>query len=460
MRPHPELTPEQRARFHAQGWLVLRGALDAAMLDRLQAWAAQLEDWAEMDGPALHHFEQTDAGPKLARSERFIEPHPGLRGFLCEGDLIGWVGALLGEPATLYKEKINYKQPGGAGFAAHQDATAYRFVDHHISVMVPLDPMTPASGCLDFATGHTRGRLPEARGCIQADVADALDWRAVEAEPGDVVLFDSFAPHRSGTNRSGRPRRAFYLTYNAASKGDWRDRYYADKEAEFALEGEAFDGERARISVNDDYLGRPAERRPPPRERPIAELFARFRSPQADQLYDEAITELEHGLQCAALARRDGASDAEVAAALLHDVGHLLVGDLFPIDAPLEKDWKHEEVGARYLARWFDAEVTEPVRLHVAAKRYLVATDAAYGAGLSPSSVRSLAVQGGPMSAEERAAFEAEPGWAAAVRLRRWDDTGKDPELRVPDFAHWEGLLRGLARRGVGDTPQPDGPGA
>ena len=97
MRPHPELTPEQRARFHAQGWLVLRGALDAAMLDRLQAWAAQLEDWAEMDGPALHHFEQTDAGPKLARSERFIEPHPGLRGFLCEGDLIGWVGALTSE---------------------------------------------------------------------------------------------------------------------------------------------------------------------------------------------------------------------------------------------------------------------------------------------------------------------------------------------------------------------------
>lgn len=263
------------------------------------------------------------------------------------------------------------------------------------------------------------------------------------------MLFDSFAPHRSGTNRSAHPRRAFYLTYNAASKGDWRDRYYADKEAEFAQEGEAFDGERARISVNDDYLGKPAQRRPAPRERPLAELFARFHSPQADQLYDEAITELEHGLQCAALAQRDGASDAEVAAALLHDVGHLLVGDLFPLDTPLQKDWKHEEVGARYLARWFGPEVTEPVRLHVAAKRYLVATEPTYSAGLSPSSVRSLAVQGGPMSAPERAAFASQPGWEAAVRLRCWDDTGKDPELSVPGFAHWEDLLRGLAQRGV-----------
>ncbi len=449
MRPHAELSPTQRDRFHAQGWLVLRGVLDAPTLDRLEAWAEQLTDWAELGGPGLHHFEETEAGPTLARSERFLEAHPGLQGFLCEGDLPRWVGDLLGEPAVLYKEKINHKQPGGAGFAAHQDAPAYRFVDHHISVMVPLDPMTPTSGGLDFATGHARGRLPETRGCIAPGVAAALDWQAVEAAPGDVVLFDSFAPHRSGTNHSPRSRRAFYLTYNAASKGDWRARYYKDKEAEFAQEGHTFGGERARISVNDDYLGRPTQQRPAPRERPLSELFARFHSPQADQLYDEAITELEHGLQCAALAHRDGASDAEVAAALLHDVGHLLVGDLFPLDTPLDKDWKHEEVGARYLSRWFGPEVTEPVRLHVAAKRYLVATEPAYAADLSPSSVRSLAVQGGPMTTAEQAAFAAQPGGAAAVRLRRWDDTGKDPTLTVPGFAHWEGLLRGLAQRGV-----------
>jgi predicted HD phosphohydrolase len=441
------LTDTQRAAFHEQGWLVLPGAVDAALLSDLTAWVEQVSEWAHLDGPGLHHFEETERGPALARSEDLIGHHPGLRGFICGDDLLGWVGDLLGEPAILYKEKVNHKQPGGAGFAPHQDAPAYRFVDHHISVMVPLDVANGASGGLEFARGHTRGRLPETRGRIDPAVVDALDWQPVDASPGDVVLFDSFAPHRSGTNHTDRPRRALYLTYNALSKGDFRDVYYADKRAEFAAHGHSFDGARARISVNDDFLGKPTSGAPQPAPRPLSELFDRYASPAALHLYDEAITELEHGLQCAALAARDGQPDAIVAAALLHDVGHLLIGDLFPIDAKLDKDWKHEEVGARYLARWFGPEVTEPIRAHVAAKRYLVACDPVYAAALTPSSVRSLAVQGGPMSDAERAAFEQRPGFAAAVAVRRYDDTGKDPTVTVAPFAAYHDLLTRLAAR-------------
>jgi phosphonate degradation associated HDIG domain protein len=441
---YPQLTDAQRDTFARQGWLVLRGVLDAVTVDRLHAWVGQVEEWAFVDGPGMHHFEQTDGGPKLARSEDLIGHHPGLRGLLCDGAIIDWVGDLLGEPAVLYKEKVNYKQAGGAGFAPHQDATAYRFVDHHVSVMVPLDPSHPGNGGLYFAPGHTRGVLPETGGRIAPEVVAELEWEAAEVAPGDVVLFDSYTPHRSGTNTSADARRALYLTYNARSAGDFRDRYYADKRAEFSAAGHSFAGERARISVNDDFLGRPAERPARPPRRPLADLFARYDSPQAQQMYDEAVTELEHGLQCAALAERDGADDATVAAALLHDVGHLLVGDLFPIDVALAKDWKHEAVGARYLSRWFGPEVTEPIRMHVAAKRWLVARDPAYHAALSPSSVRSLVVQGGPMSEAECTAFEGEAGFVGAVAVRRWDDAGKDPELVVPPFAHWLGLLTRL----------------
>lgn len=444
------LTADQRAAFADQGWLVLRGVFDAAVVEDLDRWVEQVADWAELDGPGLHHFEQTEAGPRLARSERLIEAHPGLHGLLCEGHIIGWVGDLLGEPATLYKEKINFKQPGGAGFAPHQDATAYRFVDHHISVMVPLDLADEQSGGLSFAPGHQRGTLPNQRGVLDETVVADLDWRAVTMRPGDVLLFDSYAPHRSGTNRSPRPRRALYLTYNARSAGDFRDRYYADKVAEFDREGGSFDGERTRISINDDFLGKPAASRPAPRPRPLQHLLDLYASDAAHQLYDEAVTELEHGLQCAALARREGASDAAVAAGLLHDVGHLLIGDLFPIEQALPRDYKHEEVGARYLEKWFGPQVTEPVRLHVAAKRYLVATNPDYAATLTPSSVRSLAVQGGPMSKEEQAAFEALPGFAAAVAVRRWDDTGKDPSLTVSPFVDYHDLLRRLHQRGEG----------
>lgn len=441
--PGPSLSADQQAFFAAHGYLVLRGVLPGHQVDRLRTAVGRFERHAVVDGPGLHHFEQTPAGPRLARSEDLIPHDDVLRNFICGGVLLAWLGDLFGEPAVLYKEKVNYKHPGGAGFAPHQDAPAYRFVDHHISAMVPLDPATRASGCLSVATGHTRGTLPNTRGRIVCEVAETLDWVPVEVFPGDVLLFDSYAPHRSGTNTSDHARRALYLTYNAARHGDFRDRYYADKKAELATADGTFAGERVRISVNDDFLGRPVAR--PTRD--LTDLVARYEGPQAQQLYDEEVTELVHGLQCAEVALAEGQDEATIAAALLHDVGHLLVGDLFPIDAELDRDWKHEEVGARYLARWFGPAVTEPVRMHVAAKRYLVATDPTYAATLTPSSVRSLAVQGGPMSEAEQRAFEALPGCAAAVKVRRYDDLGKDPELEPRPFSAFVPMLERLALR-------------
>ena len=439
----PSLSPEQQASFAEHGYLVLRGVLSHNVVATLRTSVTAFARNAIVSGPGMHHFEQTEAGPKLARSEDLIPHDPTLRDFICAGDLIRWLGQLFGEPAVLYKEKVNYKQPGGAGFAPHQDAPAYRFVDHHISAMVPLDPATVASGCLYMAPGHTRGTLPNARGRIDDAVAAELEWTPVEAFPGDVVLFDSYAPHKSTTNTTQHARRALYLTYNAASAGDFRDRYYADKKAEFAAADGTFGGNRVRISVNDDFLGKPVSA---PR-RDLTDLIARFDSPQAQKLYDEQVTELVHGLQCAEVALADGADEATIAAALLHDVGHLLVGDLFPIEAELDRDWKHEDVGARYLARFFGPAVTEPVRMHVAAKRYLVATNPTYAATLTPSSTRSLAVQGGPMSADEQRAFESMPGFESAVKVRYYDDLGKDPEMTTRPFSAFVPMLERLALR-------------
>ncbi len=437
----PPLSAAQKEAFHRDGWLVLRGVLPEGKVAEVRAWMDEVTRWAEDGGPGLHHFEQTDDGPRIARSEDFTPYHPGLRALITEGAVPFWVGELFGEPALLFKEKCNYKYPGGGGFAPHQDAAAYRFVDHHISVMVPLDPATVESGCLYVAPGHVHGKLPtDGRGRIEEAAAEALDWRPAEVFPGDLLLFDSYAPHRSD------PRRALYLTYNAASAGDFRAAYYADKNAEFEATGGTFGGERVRISVSDDFLGRPVAREAAHTPPPLEDLFARYAGERAQQLYDEDITELQHGLQAAVVAAADGAPDALVAAALLHDVGHLLLGDHFPIGEALPRDFRHEEVGARYLARWFSPDVTEPVALHVAAKRYLVATDPDYAATLTPSSVRSLEIQGGPMSAEEVAAFERRRGWKEAVKLRRYDDLAKDPAMETPPFASFEGILRRLAR--------------
>ena len=160
--------------------------------------------------------------------------------------------------------------------------------------------------------------------------------------------------------------------------------------------------------------------------------------------YDEKVSQTDHAIQCAALARRDGADDELVAAALLHDVGHLL--DLAGGGAYAPGvDRRHEVTGADHLATAFPAAVTDPIRGHVAAKRYLCAVEPEYAAGLSAGSQRSLAVQGGPMTAEEAAAFIARPGAADALRLRRWDDAGKVLGLERPGIETYRALLESLA---------------
>jgi len=258
--PVDVVTTEHLTSFRDLGWVRLAGALDTETMTSLAAWADDLETWSARGEPGLHHFEGTDAGPVVARTEHFADDHPGLAAFVTSGVVTEVLAALLGEPVTLFKEKLNYKQPGGAGFAPHQDATAYRFVDHHVSVMVPIDPSTLRSGCLFFAPGHRGGLMPtDERGRVDAQHAATLIWEPIEAEPGDLVVFDSYAPHYSDTNHTGRPRRALYLTYNTAARGDHRVAYYEDKAAEFGREGGTFDDERVRMSINDDFLGRPVE---------------------------------------------------------------------------------------------------------------------------------------------------------------------------------------------------------
>jgi phosphonate degradation associated HDIG domain protein len=177
----------------------------------------------------------------------------------------------------------------------------------------------------------------------------------------------------------------------------------------------------------------------------VNELVALYASPAALRMYDEAVNELQHALQTAALAHAEGAADHLVAAALLHDVGHLVSDDNVALDEDLAEDFHHERVGARYLARWFGPEVTAPVALHVAAKRYLCAVESGYLDDLSPSSSRSLTLQGGPMSADEVEAFERLAHHEEATLVRRWDDRAKVAGLAVADLDDYRSLLARLA---------------
>lgn len=175
----------------------------------------------------------------------------------------------------------------------------------------------------------------------------------------------------------------------------------------------------------------------------IADIFERR---GAESYLGEAVTMSQHMLQGAVLAEKEGTSEELVAAALLHDIGHY-TSEFGTMSLGDERDNFHEEAGAKVLEPYFPAVITECVRLHVPAKRYLCATDPAYYGKLSEASKHTLSLQGGPMSAGEVAAFEKSPYHREAVRVRIWDDGGKDPFMTTPPFRHYMPLLQRVVDR-------------
>lgn len=178
----------------------------------------------------------------------------------------------------------------------------------------------------------------------------------------------------------------------------------------------------------------------------ICEIEAVFAASAGLAYLGEDVTMTEHQLQAGALALAAGCAHELVVAALMHDVGHVLGRGEGELDASAAlgagNDANHDVSGARWLGRWFGPEVTEPVRLHVAAKRFLVATEIGYGARLSPASTYTLGLQGGAMNEAEVATFRADPHAAAAVSLRRIDEAAKDPLVRAAPLRTYRDLLR------------------
>ncbi|MBA2113049.1 phosphonate degradation HD-domain oxygenase [Bremerella alba] len=176
----------------------------------------------------------------------------------------------------------------------------------------------------------------------------------------------------------------------------------------------------------------------------VAAIVQLFRDRGDSDYGHEAVTQLEHALQAATLALENNATSELIAAALLHDIGHLL-HDL-PEDAPDQGiDDHHERVGYHFLKSHFGPATYQPVRMHVDAKRYLCAARRGYHETLSEPSQVSLRIQGGPMNEAEVAQFESNPHYQAAIDLRIWDDTAKDPKMKTPPLESFEPHLRRAA---------------
>ncbi|TLU71810.1 phytanoyl-CoA dioxygenase family protein [Lichenicoccus roseus] len=224
------------ATMRETGTLVVPGFFGPGQTASLVGWTGEIASRPEVVGGQMVYHEDSLIEPGrrvVQRIEDFCSHHPQMDQAARNGALTRWLDLLMGGATVLFKDKINFKYPGGDGFKAHQDQAAgwSRYAPLFVTALVTIDAATIENGCLEIATA------PRARGLLGEEWAplaeDELGLVAVPTQPGDVIFFDSYVAHASKPNLTAAPRRVLYLTYNLAEAGDHRARYFAEKRAAF-----------------------------------------------------------------------------------------------------------------------------------------------------------------------------------------------------------------------------------
>jgi ectoine hydroxylase-related dioxygenase (phytanoyl-CoA dioxygenase family) len=228
------LSKQQIEQFHRDGYLLVRAMYSAEEMKDISQWTDDVAGSPEVPGSYMMYFEPSkqDGSRIISRIEDFVSFHDGFAELITRRRMHQAVSELFGETAVLFKDKINFKLPGGDGFKEHQDVQAGwdDYADLHITAMIAIDETNEANGSVEMIPGmHKQGLLGKMWAPLtDNDTANAA-YVPVHCQPGDAVFFDSYAPHRSMPNRTDQARRVLYITFNGVSEGDHRAQYYADK---------------------------------------------------------------------------------------------------------------------------------------------------------------------------------------------------------------------------------------
>lgn len=234
-----QLTTEQIKHFDRQGFLILRlnqhELVDPATL---QQWTTEVRNLPRENGKWMPYDEMTASGERqIMRTENFADFHQGFADLLHGDDLASVLKQVTRDDMLLFKDKINYKLPGGNGFQAHLDAPAYDHIGQieHTTANIAVDAATIANGCVEVVPGSHKMDVELAEGgSITAEWEAGHEWIPVELASGDLLIFGSHLAHRSGPNKTSKPRSSVYATYHMVSDGsDLRSKYYVDRRENF-----------------------------------------------------------------------------------------------------------------------------------------------------------------------------------------------------------------------------------
>jgi hypothetical protein len=228
------LSKQQIEQFHRDGFLLVRGMYDAEEMHDINLWTNQVSGSPEVPGHYMMYFESSkqDGSRIISRIEDYVSFHEGFAELITRRRMQEAVSELFGEQAVLFKDKINFKLPGGDGFKEHQDVQAGwdDYAALHITAMIAIDETNQDNGSVEMIPGmHKQGLLGEMWAPLTDNDTAGASYQPVHCQPGDAVFFDSYAPHRSMPNKTDKARRVLYITFNGASEGDHRAKYYADK---------------------------------------------------------------------------------------------------------------------------------------------------------------------------------------------------------------------------------------
>ena len=229
------LNDKQIKEFKKNGFVFIPELFNKSEIELILKYTEELQNAPEASGKEWKYFEISEINKNkrvLERIENFCQYHRGFKNLCTESKIMECVHDCFGEKGILFKDKINFKMPGGSGFKPHQDSQAGwdDYAKFYLTAMVSVDESTIKNGCLKFASGHNQsGLIGELWKPLSDNDMKNMKFIPIETKPGDAVFFDCYAPHRSESNLTNKPRRILYLTYNKLSEGDHRDKYYNDK---------------------------------------------------------------------------------------------------------------------------------------------------------------------------------------------------------------------------------------